>query len=68
MCLHHIVAQGVSVRISLHPHAIHDVMCLSVVGPRFVSLFFISHFHFFSFTVYLFSVRHTIFNVVTAEV
>ena len=30
MCLHHIVAQGVSVRISLHPHAIHDVTCLSV--------------------------------------
>ena len=26
----HIVAQGVSVRISLHPHAIHDVICLSV--------------------------------------
>ena len=26
----HIVAQGVSVRISLHPHAIHDVTCLSV--------------------------------------
>ena len=30
MCVHHIVAQGVSVRISLHPHAIHDVTCLSV--------------------------------------
>ena len=26
----HIVAQGVPVRISLHPHAIHDVKCLSV--------------------------------------
>ena len=26
----HIVAQGVSVRISLHPHAVHDVTCLSV--------------------------------------
>ena len=30
LCTHHIVAQGVSVRISLHPHAIHDVTCLSV--------------------------------------
>ena len=30
-CHHtHIVAQGVSVRISLHPHAIHDVICFSV--------------------------------------
>ena len=27
MCLHHIVAQGFSVRISLHLHAIHDVLC-----------------------------------------
>ena len=26
----HIVARGVSVRIALHPHAIHDVTCLSV--------------------------------------
>ena len=26
----HIVAQGVSMRISPHPHAIHDVTCLSV--------------------------------------
>ena len=30
MCLHHILAQGVSVRVSLHSHAIHDVTCLSV--------------------------------------
>ena len=65
----HIVAQGVSVRISLHPHAIHDVMCLSVrllslrvcLSPVFL------FFYLFSFTFYWFSVRHTIFNVVTAE-
>ena len=30
MCLHHIVAQGVSGAHSFHPHAIHDVICLSV--------------------------------------
>ena len=30
-CVHtHILAQGVSARVSFHPHAIHDVMCLSV--------------------------------------
>ena len=33
----HIVAQGVSVRISPHPHAIHDVTCLNV---RLLSLRF----------------------------
>ena len=37
-----------------------------VVGPRFVSFLFISHFYFFSSTVYFFHVRHTISNVVTA--
>ena len=30
MWLHHIVTQGVSVRISIHLHAIHDVMCMNV--------------------------------------
>ena len=51
---------------SLHPHAIHGVTCLSVrwLFPRFVSFLFISHFYIFSFRVCLFSVRHTIFNVV----
>ena len=40
----HIVAQGVSVRISLHPHAIHDVTCLSLrlLSLR-VCLFPVSH-------------------------
>ena len=33
----------------------------------FVSLLFLSLVNLFSFTVYLFSVRHTIFHVVTAE-
>ena len=33
----------------------------------FVSFLFLSHFYLFSFTVYLFSVRHTSFHVVTAE-
>ena len=63
------LAQGVSVRISLHPHAIHDVTCLSVrlLSLR-VSLFPVfSHFYLTSFTVYLFSAQHTSFYVVTAE-
>ena len=51
-------------RISLHPHAIHDVVCLSV---RLLSLRVCLFSPTFTFTVYLFSVRHTIFNVVTAE-
>ena len=37
MCSHHIVAQGVSVRVSFHPHAIHDVTCLSVRWSFLVS-------------------------------
>ena len=48
---------------SIHD-VIHDVICCLFV---FVSLMFLSHFYFASFIVYLFSVRHTIFNVVTAE-
>ena len=44
----------------------HVLAC--VADPRFVSFLFISHFYLFSFTVYLFSVRHINFHtVVTAE-
>ena len=53
-------------------HSIHMPSMMShvwacVVCPRFVSLLFISHFYFASFTIYLFSVRHNFHNVVTAE-
>ena len=66
LCTHHIVAQGVFGAHSFHPHAIHDVTCLSVrwlflvlssSSPR---LYFLS-------TVYLFSVLHINFNVESAE-
>ena len=75
-CVHaHCLAQdeprlkSVSVRVSFHLHAIHDVMCLSVRWSFLVShsLLLLFLFHLFSFTVYLFSVQHFIFNVVTAE-
>ena len=68
MCSHHIVAQGVSVRVSFHPHAIRDVMCFerSLVVPC-LSLLFLSFFYFFSSLFYLFSVLHNLHNVVTAE-
>ena len=58
----HIVAQGVSVRISLHPHAIHDVTCFErafVVSSCLSLSCFSPTSTFFSFTVYLFSVPHT---------
>ena len=64
----HIVAQGVSGAQSFHPHAIHHVTCLSVrCWSSFCLPFFISHFYLFSFKVFLSSVRHTSFHVVTAE-
>ena len=75
-CVHtHCMAQdeprvkGVFVRVSFHPHVIHDVICLSVRWSFLVSLslLFLSVFHLFSFTLFLFSVRHTISNVDTAE-
>ena len=68
MCSHHISARSVSVHISLHPHAIHDVTCLIVWCLFvFVVLLCISHFYLFSLTVYLFSFLHNFHNVVTAE-
>ena len=42
MCLHHILAQGVLVRVSFRPHAIHDVTCLSVRWSFLLSLSHIS--------------------------
>ena len=48
---------------SMMSHVWACVCCLFV----FVSFLFLYHFYLASFTVYVFSVRHTIFNVVTAE-
>ena len=64
------MAQGVSVRISLHPRVIYDVTCLSVRWLFLVlsPFSFSPTSTFFSFNVYPFSVGHTIFNVDTAEV
>ena len=75
-CVHtHCMAQDesrlkrVSVRVPFHPHVIHDVMCLSVRWSFlvFLSLLFLSVLYLFSSTLHLFSARHTIFNVDTAE-
>ena len=48
-------------RVSFHPHANHDVMCLSVRWLFLVCLYllFLSLFYLASFTDFLFSVRHT---------
>ena len=50
-------------------HSIHDVIpwCHLLSLRVCLSLLFLSHFYFVSFIVSVFSVRHTIFNVVTAE-
>ena len=58
-------SQCVCVRISFHLHAIHDVMCLSVRWSFLVFSLsvFLSVIHIFSSTLYLFSARHSIFNV-----
>ena len=53
--------------VSIHMPSMMSYVWACVVGPRFVSLLFISHFYLFSFTVYLFSVLHNFHNVVTAE-
>ena len=57
--------RSVSVRVSFHPHVIHDVVCLSIRWSFLVSLFlvslrllFLSVFYFFSSTLHLFPTLH----------
>ena len=57
----------VSVRASLHLHAFHDVFDCPLVGPRSVLLLFLAVVYLFSSTLYLISVRRSIFNVDNAE-
>ena len=63
-----LVAQGVSVRVSFHPHAIHDVMCLSVRWSFLVSLSPVSLLLLpLLFLILPVLCRDSIFNVVIAE-